>query len=106
MDILLSKVQNMDMDTLRNMGDKIKEKLSDYVILLASDNDGKVNFISMCSDSAIKNNLKAGDIVKVAATICGGGGGGRPNMAQAGGKDPNKIDEAIKLALDFIKEKI
>ncbi len=106
MDILLSKVQNMDMDTLRNMGDKIKEKLSDYVILLASDNDGKVNFISMCSDSAIKNNLKAGDIVKVAATICGGGGGGRPNMAQAGGKDPNKIDEAIKSALDFIKEKI
>lgn len=105
-DILLTKVSNMDMDTLRNMGDKIKEKLSDYAILLASDNDGKVNFIAMCSDSVIKANIKAGDIVKTAATICGGGGGGRPNMAQAGGKDPSKIDEAIKCTLDFIKEKL
>ncbi len=105
-DILVCKVSNMDMDTLRNMGDKIKEKLSDYAILLASDNDGKVNFISMCSDSAIKANVKAGDIVKKAATICGGGGGGRPNMAQAGGKDPSKIDEAIKCTLDFIKDVI
>lgn len=105
-DVLLTKVSNMDMDTLRNMGDKIKEKLSDYAILLASDNDGKVNFIAMCSDSVIKANIKAGDIVKTAATICGGGGGGRPNMAQAGGKDPSKIDEAIKCALDFIKEKL
>ena len=105
-DVLFAKVSNMDMDTLRNMGDKIKEKLSDYAILLASDNDGKVNFISMCSDSAIKNNIKAGDIVKTAATICGGGGGGRPNMAQAGGKEPAKIDEALKSALDFVKEKM
>lgn len=105
-DVLLTKVSNMDMDTLRNMGDKIKEKLSDYAILLASDNDGKVNFIAMCSDSVIKANIKAGDIVKTAATICGGGGGGRPNMAQAGGKDPSKIDEAIKCTLDFIKEKL
>lgn len=105
-DILLAKVSNIDMDTLRNMGDKIKEKLTDYAILLASDNNGKVNFISMCSDSAIKANIKAGDIVKTAATICGGGGGGRPNMAQAGGKDATKIDEAIKSTLDFIKEKM
>ncbi len=105
-DILFAKVSNMDMDTLRNMGDKIKDKLSDYAILLASDNDGKVNFISMCSDSVIKNNIKAGDIVKKAATVCGGGGGGRPNMAQAGGKEPTKIDEALKCALDFIKEKM
>ncbi|WP_250277853.1 alanine--tRNA ligase [[Clostridium] colinum] len=105
-DVLVTKVSNMDMDTLRNLGDKIKEKLSDYAILLCSDNNDKVNFIAMCSDSAIKNNLKSGDIVKVAANICGGGGGGRPNMAQAGGKDPSKIDEAIKATLDFIKEKI
>lgn len=105
-DILLARVSNIDMDTLRNMGDKIKEKLTDYAILLASDNNGKVNFISMCSDSAIKANIKAGDIVKTAATICGGGGGGRPNMAQAGGKDATKIDEAIKSTLDFIKEKM
>lgn len=105
-DVLVAKVNNMDMDTLRNMGDKLKEKLSQYVILLASNNDDKVNFISMCSDDAIKANIKAGDIVKNAATICGGGGGGRPNMAQAGGKDPSKIDEAINATLDFVKQKM
>ncbi|MDE6181897.1 MAG: alanine--tRNA ligase, partial [Eubacteriales bacterium] len=105
-DILMSKLSNMDMETLRNMGDKIKEKLNEYVILLASENDGKVNFIVMSSEEAIKKGLKAGDIVKMAATICGGGGGGRPNMAQAGGKDPSKIDEAIEKALAFVKEQI
>lgn len=105
-DLLVAKVNNMDMDTLRNMGDKLKEKLEQYVILLASNNNDKVNFISMCSDDAIKANIKAGDIVKNAATICGGGGGGRPNMAQAGGKDPSKIDEAINATLDFVKQKM
>lgn len=105
-DVLVTKVDNMDMDTLRNMGDKLKEKLSQYVILLASNNNDKVSFIAMCSDDAIKANVKAGDIVKNAATICGGGGGGRPNMAQAGGKDPSKIDEAINATLDFVKQKM
>ena len=105
-DVLLAKVSNVDMDTLRNMGDKLKEKLTEYAILLASDNNGKVNFIAMCSDGAIKTNLKAGDMVKTAATICGGGGGGRPNMAQAGGKDASKIDDAINATSDFIKGQI
>lgn len=104
--ILATKVSNMDMDTLRNMGDKIKEKLSNYVILLVSDLNGKVNFISMCSELAIQKDIKAGDIVKLSASICGGGGGGRPNMAQAGGKDISKIDDAIQNALDFIKQKL
>lgn len=103
MDILIAKVSNMDMDTLRNMGDKLKEKLKDYIILLASENDSKVNFIAMCSDKAIKNNIKAGDIVKISATTCGGGGGGRPNMAQAGGKELSKIDDSLKNVSDYIK---
>ncbi len=85
---------------------KLKERLSEYIVLLASENDGKVNFIAMASDEAIKKGLKAGDIVKIAATTCGGGGGGRPNMAQAGGKDPSKIDDAIEKSLAFIKEQI
>ena len=105
-DILMSKVSNIDMDTLRNIGDKIKEKLNNFIILLASENEGKVNFISMVSDEPIKKGIKAGDIIKIAATICGGGGGGRPNMAQAGGKDPSKIDEAIEKALDFVKQQL
>ena len=105
-DILITKISNMDMDTLRNMGDKIKENLNEYVILLASDINDKVNFIVMSSEMAIQKGLKAGDIIKISATVCGGGGGGRPNMAQAGGKDISKIDEALKVALDFIKEKL
>ncbi len=105
-DILIYKISNMDMDSLRNVGDKIKENLKEYIILLASDIEGKVNFISMASEKAIQKGLKAGDIVKISASACGGGGGGRPNMAQAGGKDVSKIDEAFKLALDFIKENL
>lgn len=101
---ILARLDNMDMDMLRNMGDKLKDKLNNYVILLASENNGKVNFIAMSSDEAIKKGLKAGDIVKIAATTCGGGGGGRPNMAQAGGKDASKIEEAFEKAIDFIKQ--
>lgn len=102
--IINTKVDNMDMNSLRSIGDKLKENLDNFVLVLASESDGKVNFISMCSDSAINANLKAGDIVKVAATTCGGGGGGRPNMAQAGGKDPQKIGEALEKTLALIKD--
>ncbi len=105
MQVVLYKVSNMDMDSLRNLGDKIKDKLENYIILLASDNreEGKVNFITMCSEEAIKAGHKAGDLVKVVATTCGGGGGGRPNMAQAGGKNPEKIEEAFELVMEKIK---
>ncbi|MFI3230452.1 MAG: alanine--tRNA ligase [bacterium] len=105
MQVVLYKVSNMDMDSLRNLGDKIKDKLDNYIILLASDNkeEGKVNFITMCSEEAIKLGHKAGDLVKMVATTCGGGGGGRPNMAQAGGKNPEKIEEAFELVMQKIK---
>lgn len=104
--IIIHNVPNMDMNTLRNIGDKLKEKLNDHIILLSSENDGKVNFISMCSDNAINYDIKAGDIVKISANICGGCGGGRPNMAQAGGKDTSKINEALEKTLLFIKDKL
>ncbi len=104
-DAVLSKVNISDMNDLRNMGDKLKDKV-DGVIVLAGSQEGKVNFIVMCSDTAVKKGAKAGDIVKAAATVCGGGGGGRPNMAQAGGKDPSKIDEALKAAQEKITELI
>lgn len=93
-----ANVKGLDMNGLRGMGDQIKDKLSDSVIVLASGEGDKVSFVVMCSDAAVKKGAKAGDIVKAAATVCGGGGGGRPNMAQAGGKDASKIDEALKTA--------
>ena len=92
------EAKGLDMNGLRNLGDKLKDKLKSAVIVLASGSDGKVNLVAMCSDDAVKAGAKAGDIVKVAAGICGGGGGGRPNMAQAGGKNPEKIADALKAA--------
>ena len=99
-----AKVSGIDMNALRNMGDQIKEKSGEGVIVLASDVDGKVNFVVMCSDEAVKKGAKAGNIVKAAATVCGGGGGGRPNMAQAGGKDASKIDEALATAKTTVED--
>ena len=94
------EAKGLDMNGLRNLGDKLKDKLKSAVIVLASGSDGKVNLVAMCSDDAVKAGAKAGDIVKVAAGICGGGGGGRPNMAQAGGKNPEKIADALKAGRD------
>ena len=92
------EVKGLEMNDLRNMGDKLKDKLSGQaaVILLASGEGSKVSLVAMCTDEAVKKGAKAGDVVKAAATVCGGGGGGRPNMAQAGGKDASKIKEALE----------
>ena len=83
------------MGELRNLGDDLKAKLGDGVVFLASGKDGKANLIAMVGDETIKKGIKAGDLIKAIAPIVAGGGGGRPNMAQAGGKDPSKIDDAI-----------
>lgn len=103
MDILVTKVPSTDINSLKDLCDKIKQNLNNYVILLASEEDKKVNFIAMCSDVAIKNGIKSGDLVKFVANICDGGGGGRPNMAQAGGKDISKIDKALKEVMSIIR---
>jgi alanyl-tRNA synthetase len=91
-------VKGLDMNALRTMGDQLKDKVADSIVVLASGEGDKVSFVVMCSDAAVKKGAKAGDIVKAAATVCGGGGGGRPNMAQAGGKDASKIGEALAAA--------
>ncbi|MCI1930713.1 MAG: alanine--tRNA ligase [Clostridia bacterium] len=97
---------NGDAEALKTMGDELKNKLKDAVIVLASANDGKVSIVSMATDSAVKKGAHAGKIIKAAAAVCGGGGGGRPNMAQAGGKDSSKIDEALDKAMEIIKTQI
>ena len=94
--VLAAQIPDQDMNSLRTLGDELKEKLGGGVIVLASAKDGKVNLCAFASDDAVKSGAHAGNIVKAAAAIVGGGGGGRPNMASAGGKDPSKIPEAIK----------
>lgn len=83
------------MNALRNLGDDLKNKLGSAVVILASELAGKVNLIVMATDDAVKAGAHAGNIVKKIAPMIGGGGGGRPNMAQAGGKNPAGIADAL-----------
>ena len=94
--VLASSVVGVDMNGLRELGDSLKEKLGEGVILLASSNEGKVILIAMATEEAMKKGAHAGNLIKAAASKVGGGGGGRPNMAQAGGKNPAGINDAIE----------
>ncbi len=96
--LLATSVDGVDMNGLRDLGDQLKEKLGEGVIVLASNQDGKVNLIAMATEGAQKSGAHAGNLIKGIAALVGGGGGGRPNMAQAGGKNPSGIPEAIKEA--------
>jgi alanyl-tRNA synthetase len=85
-------------DQLFAAADSIKKKAGSYAVMLASADNGKVNFVAAVSDDLIAKGLKAGDWIREVAKIAGGGGGGRPQMAQAGGKDPSKLSEALEVA--------
>jgi alanyl-tRNA synthetase len=92
---LAARVNAGDMDSLRTMADQLKAKLPSAVIVLGAANDDKVNLVASVSQDLVQKGYHAGKLIKEIAAICGGGGGGRPDMAQAGGKDPGKLDEAI-----------
>ena len=93
--LLAAKVENVEMGSLRDLGDSLRDKIGDGVVALLSSCDGKANIVIMASDSAVKAGAHAGNLIKAIAPIVGGGGGGRPNMAQAGGKNPAGIDDAL-----------
>ena len=93
--LLATSVDGVDMNGLRDLGDQLKEKLGDGVVVIASSCDGKVNLIAMATDNAMAAGAHAGNLIKAIASKVGGGGGGRPNMAQAGGKKPAGIPDAI-----------
>lgn len=97
--VLTANVPDADMNSLRTLGDDFKSKLGDSVVVLASAKDGKVSLIAMATDGAVAKGAHAGNIIKAIAGLVGGGGGGRPNMAQAGGKNPAGIDDALSKAL-------
>ena len=93
--VLATSVDGVDMNGLRDLGDQLKEKLGEGVVVIASSCDGKVHLIAMATDEAQKAGAHAGNLIKAIAGKVGGGGGGRPNMAQAGGKNPAGIPDAI-----------
>lgn len=94
--LLAVRADGVDMNGLRDLGDQLKAKLGDGVVVLASSIDGKVNLVAMATDAAMAKGAHAGNLIKGIAALVGGGGGGRPNMAQAGGKNPEGIEQAIK----------
>ncbi len=104
--VVCAKVGDMEMSELRDMGDKIKDKLRSGIVILAGTLKDKVSFVVMVTDDIVKKGANAGAIVKAAAVTAGGGGGGRPNMAQAGGKIPSKTDDALKAALETVKTQL
>ncbi len=93
--LLATAVDDVDMNGLRDLGDQLKGKLGEGVVVLASNAGGKVNLVAMATDGAIAKGAHAGNLIKAIAPKVGGGGGGRPNMAQAGGKDPAGINDAL-----------
>ena len=104
--LLAAKVEGVDMNGLRELGDQLKEKLGDGVVVLASGSDGKVSLMATATDGAMKKGAHAGNLVKAIAGCVGGGGGGRPNMAQAGGKNPSGIQDALKKTEEVLAEQI
>ncbi|MCI8854199.1 MAG: alanine--tRNA ligase [Lachnospiraceae bacterium] len=104
--VLASRLEGVDMNGLRELGDQLKEKLGDGIVVLASAVEGKVNLMATATDSAQKKGAHAGNLIKAIAGLVGGGGGGRPGMAQAGGKDPSGIDTAIAKVAEVVAEQI
>lgn len=104
--LLAAELDGVDMNGLRDLGDQLKEKLGEGVVVLASANGGKVSLMVTATEGAMKKGAHAGNLIKAIAGYVGGGGGGRPNMAQAGGKNPAGIPEALTKAAAVLGEQI
>ena len=103
---LVQKVDVDSIDALRNLGDQMRDKIGGVVVLASVMEGGKISILTMATKDAIAKGAHAGNIVKAVAKVCGGGGGGRPDMAQAGGKDVSKLDEALESAWNVISDMI
>jgi alanyl-tRNA synthetase len=104
--VVIAKATASDMDELRNIADMVCDQLTCGTVVLAAVNDGKVSLVVKVSKAAVTKGVHAGKIIKDAAKLVGGGGGGRPDMAQAGGKVPEKLADAFIVAAAIIKEQI
>ena len=104
--LLAAQVADVDMNGLRNLGDDLKQKLGEGVVVLASKTGDKVSLLAMATDEAMAKGAHAGNLIKGIAALVGGGGGGRPNMAQAGGKKPAGIPDAVAKAKEVLEEQL
>lgn len=104
--IVAHQPEGIGREELREFADQLRDKADSVALLLATEIDGRVALTAAVSKPLVKQGIKAGDCVKLAAKIVGGGGGGRPDLAEAGGKDPSKIPEALEAAVEFYREKL
>ena len=104
--VITANVSDADANKLRQMGDTLRDKASNVVAVLSMVNGDKITFLAVCGKDAVAKGLKAGDLVKLVCTTCGGSGGGKPDSAMGGGKDVNKIDDALAQVDDYVASKI
>jgi alanyl-tRNA synthetase len=102
--VLAARVPSTSLPTLRGMGDLLRDRLKSVVIVLGTIYDGKPGFVAMVTPDLVNRGLHAGDIVKQVAAVTGGSGGGKADMAQAGGKDKSKLDEALELVKRLVQK--
>ena len=103
MRVLVKALPDTDPSALRDISDTVRQKLGDAVVMLGSASDGRVHLVANVAPSVVERGVKAGDLVRAAAPIVGGGGGGRDTLAQAGGKQPEKLEEALQVAATEIE---
>ena len=104
--VITANVPDADANKLRQIGDSLRDKKSDLVAVLSTVNDGKITFLAVCGKDAVAKGLRAGDLVKLVCTCCGGSGGGKPDSAMGGGKDALKLDDALALVDNFVASKL
>jgi len=102
--IIIHQPENADRDVLRNYADQLRSKLAPVALLLAAEIDGKVAFLAAVSNELVSQGVSASDCVKAAAKVARGGGGGRPDLAEAGAKDPSKLAEALQVGAEFYRK--
>ncbi len=104
--VITAAVSNADANKLRQMGDLLRDKSPAVAAVLSTVNDGKVTFLAACGKDAVAKGIRAGDLVKLVCTACGGSGGGKPDSAMGGGKEVSKVDDALALVDDFVASKL
>ena len=104
--LMTSQVDGLSVNEMKTLADRAKEQMTNGVIVLAANTDDKITFVAMASKEAVSAGVHCGKIIKAVTEICGGKGGGKPDMAQGGGKDALKIDDALAKVDDIVTEMI
>ena len=104
--VLTAKIPSADANKLRQMGDMLRDKESRIVGVLSSVNGDKPSFLAICGKDAVAKSIKAGELVKLVCSTCGGSGGGKPDSAMGGGKDVSKLEEALAKVAEFVSSKL